>query len=895
MIRITQQNSAADAKRYYATADYYSQGQEIVGLWGGKGAALLGLDGTVDKFSFERLCDNLHPQTGEPLTVRTRTERRVGYDFTFSVPKSVSLLYAMSGDEGILDAFRGAVDETMREIESEMKTRLRRKGQDTDRVTGNMVWAEFIHTTSRPVEGLPDPQLHAHVFAFNATYCDNERRWQAGQFRELKRDAPYFQAGFRVRLANRLQDLGFGVQRKRDDFEIAGIKPDVLKRFSRRTAQIEKVAQEKGITDPKRKAELGAETREKKGELLSWQTLQKEWNSRLSDDEQDALAAVHRREKRYTRLERGEGAAVDHAIEHSYVRDAVVPERKLVTEALKRGIGAVTVEDTTREVANRPLIRSQVEGRAMATTPEMLELESRLIQFARDGRGRCRPLGDPKRPVSRDWFNEGQKAAVSHVLGSRDRVMIIRGVAGAGKTTLEQEIGEALAEAEKPVVALAQSVKASREVLREQAGFSTADTVARFLKDKEMQESARGGMILVDEASQLGTRDMLRVFEIAESLGSRVLLVGDRKQHRSVTAGEPLRLLEEKAGLRVAEVNEILRQEGDYKKAAKALSEGRAGEAIAELDKLGWIREVDDEDRYKQLAASYLSAADERKRDGTPKSALVVSPTHAEAKRITEAIREGLNAEGKLRKERIVEAWSPSHLTDAEKSDLTQYDPGDMIQFHQNAKGHNKGERLIVGEGVSPPVELANRFELYHATQLALAVGDRVRITAGGKTKDGKHRLNNGALLTVEGFTKRGDIVVDHDWVIDRDFGHLTYGYCVTSHASQGVTVDKVFIGMASESFGATNERTGYVAITRGREQAQIFTDDREALLKAISRSDDPLSATELADAGSKQPSRPMRRMSFVRGVSVHGNDRGPMQPGVSKELTKDRGLDHAG
>ena len=87
MIRITQQNSAGDAKRYYARADYYSQGQEIVGRWGGKGAALLGLEGTVDKFSFERLCDNLHPQTGEPLTVRTRTERTVGYDFTFQCPE----------------------------------------------------------------------------------------------------------------------------------------------------------------------------------------------------------------------------------------------------------------------------------------------------------------------------------------------------------------------------------------------------------------------------------------------------------------------------------------------------------------------------------------------------------------------------------------------------------------------------------------------------------------------------------------------------------------------------------------------------------------------------------------------------------------------------------------
>ena len=153
-----------------------------------------------------------------------------------------------------------------------------------------------------------------------------------------------------------------------------------------------------------------------------------------------------------------------------------------------------------------------------------------------------------------------------------------------------------------------------------------------------------------------------------------------------------------------------------------------------------------------------------------------------------------------------------------------------------------------MGEGVKPPTELAKRFEVYRPTQLALAVGDRVRVTAGGKTKDGKHRLSNGSLLTVQGFTKRGDIIVDHGWVIDRDFGHLTHGYVVTSHASQGVTVDKVFVGMSSESFPATYQRTAYVAVTRGKEQAQIFTDDRKELLKAVSRPDDPLSATELAE-----------------------------------------------
>ena len=626
--------------------------------------------------------------------------------------------------------------------------------------------------------------------------------------------------------------------------------------------------------------------------------MRKEWNSRLSDVERKSLAAVHRREHPVPRKTRGEALSVDHAIEHCYVRDAVVPERKLATEALKRGLGTVTVDGVAQEVRKRPLIRKKVEGCEMATTKEMLSLESRLVDFARSGRGRYRPLGDPERPCSRDWFNEGQKAAVAHVLGSRDRVMIIKGVAGTGKTTLEQEIGEALAEAGKPVVAVAQSVKASREVLRDQAGFANADTVARFLKDEEMQKSAKNGVILIDEASQLGTRDMTEVFDVADKVGARVILVGDRRQHRSVTAGEPLKLLEENAGLRVAQVTEILRQEGDYKKVAEALSEGRVGLAFNELEKLKWIKEVPDGDRDQQLADAYLASAAEKKKNGDQKTALVVSPTHAEADRITEAIRSDLKAQGKLGNERMVDVWVPSRLTDPQKADATEYDQGDLIQFHQNAPGHTKGSRLIVGEGVKPPIELANRFEVYRPGQLAVGVGDRVRITAGGKTKDGTHPLRNGSLMTVQGFTKRGDIVVDHGWVIDREFGHLSQGYCVTSHASQGVTVDKIFIGVSAESFPATFQRTAYVAITRGREQALIFTDDKTELLRAVHREDEPLSAMDISKSPEKSPALPvriMKRLGFNRGAALFDGRQNLAQPGFGNESMNERGRDHAG
>src|SRR5580692_11825206 len=116
---------------------------------------------------------------------------------------------------------------------------------------------------------------------------------------------------------------------------------------------------------------------------------------------------------------------------------------------------------------------------ASPPNPSLLSEERRVVDFACKGRGRFRPMGDADRPFTRDWLNAGQKAAVRHVLGSRDRVTIIRGAAGTGKTTLEQEIGEALAEAGVPVMALAQSTGAVEE-LRDHAGFKSAATIARF-------------------------------------------------------------------------------------------------------------------------------------------------------------------------------------------------------------------------------------------------------------------------------------------------------------------------------------------------------------------------------------------------------------------------------
>ena len=256
MLRITQNSHASGAKSYYSSSDYYVDGQELAGVWRGAAAGKLGLSGEISRADWDALCDGLNPKTGEKLLQRIKSNRTAGYDFNFHVPKSVSVLYATTKDQRILDAFRESVDATMRDMESEMQTRVRKDGKNDNRRTGNMVWGEFVHFTSRPVDGIPDPHLHAHCFVFNTTWDDKEQSWKAGQFRDLKRDAPYFEAMFHSRFSRQLADLGLPIERTRKGWELAGVPASVIEKFSRRTALIEETARQKGIDDPHEKAEL---------------------------------------------------------------------------------------------------------------------------------------------------------------------------------------------------------------------------------------------------------------------------------------------------------------------------------------------------------------------------------------------------------------------------------------------------------------------------------------------------------------------------------------------------------------------------------------------------------------------------------------------------------------
>ncbi len=881
--------ASRNAKEYFAQSlskeDYYTEGQEIRGEWQGIAAESLGLSGLVEQSAFDAMCDNKKPGTDERLTQRNKDNRIVGYDFNFHCPKSVSVAYEFTQDERILKAFKLSVNQTMREIETEAKTRVRQKGACEDRTTGNLVWAEFVHFTARPVNGFPDPHLHAHCYAFNTTWDDLEKKWKAAKFRDLKADAPYFEAAFHARFARQLTDMGYRIERTAKGWELAGVPQRVLDEFSQRREQVEQKAKELGITSAKEKDGLAALTRERKQKHLSKPDLRELWDKRISADEraaiQNSVGQSHSGAGRVSEMK-----AMDYAVQHCYERASIVTDKELLRQALRYGVGDVGVEQVKRQLLRDEFITQKADGHEWFTTRGVLAEERRLIDFVRDGKGKFNPFRSGSCELQNQTLSEEQRNAVRHVLRSKDWVTAIRGGAGTGKTTMMKEAVAAIESGGQKVFTFAPSAEASRGVLRTDAGFANAETVEALLQSAKLQEQVGGQVIWIDEAGLLGARTLARVAALAEKQNCRLVLSGDTAQHRAVERGDALRLLEEHAGLQAAELKEIWRQKSDSHKAVVAdLRAGELERAFKQLDKLGMLRELASENRHESLAADYVAAIE----DG--KSALVISPTHVEGERVTTRIRERLKQARQLRdEEREFLQLKNLQWTEAQRSDALNYLPDMVIQFHQNVPGFRRGERAKVkrrdartveverenGTVESLPLDHPARYQVYASRTIALAVGDMVRITQNGFTRD-RHRLNNGELREIKGFTPDGDIKLANGWVLSKGYGNLTHGYCVTSYASQSKSVDRVFIAESSESFRAADRQQFYVSVSRFKQALTIYTDDKEELFEAVGKSSERLSATDLMqvdktirETASEEPAAKVRRRPIRESIKAN-------------------------
>ncbi|HTS18492.1 MAG TPA: MobF family relaxase [Verrucomicrobiae bacterium] len=879
--------SLINAKEYFeehlCAGDYYCESERIVGQWFGTGAELLELSGRVGQEEFLRLCDNLHPQTGERLTQRLKTtrtvvdetgraydvaNRRIFFDFTFSPPKSVSIAALIGNDPRIVEAHHRAVIAALRELERFAGTRVHTGDSITDRTTGNIVCAIFRHDTSRAL----DPHLHSHCIVFNATRDSVEGRWKALQNFEMLRARKYVENVYYHELVRDLKRWGYQVDtRPRGDFEIKGVPQELCERFSKRHREIddktnELLAQNPELADgnvAQIRENVAQKNRAPKRKDIQSSELQTLWTGQISESERAAILALkHPPRPRPDESDpRNAETAVMWAEEHLFDRRSVVLEFDLWRHALEHVRGQnVTVEDVQEVTQTRDYIRDNGKP-YQVTTKKVLEREWDIVCLAKNGIGHFGPLATG-RFVSNSSLDQDQRQAVEQILSSRDFVTLFRGGAGTGKSYVLRDVRNGLINAGHTIQVVAPQRQQVIDLERD--GMTGTRTVSELLMRQIMP---RGAVVIVDEAGQIGAKQMQQLLRYVKDSDGRIILSGDTRQHGAVEASDALRAIEKYSGLRAAELHVIRRQDparakteaerariAQYRQAVKEASEGRIADSFHRLDSQGAIVECSHGDQQELLVREYLELAERNH------SIVVVSQTWSEIHKVNEHVRSVLKSRRLIgSEETAVAALEPVDLTSAQKRDRRFYDENSVVVLNRNAGGFKKGERTrlvtITETGVvlesadrirTVPFRFLDRLTICRPKDLGLARGDRLQLKANGRTRHGQ-RLANGELVTVDKVLTGGRVKLHDDRILEKDYRQFVRGFAITSYASQGKTVDYVLFSDSAIK-PATNRQQWYVTISRGRRGIKIFTSDKEQLLENIVRSGDRALAMDLAN-----------------------------------------------
>jgi len=887
MLTISKPLSAGQARAYHAEEfsnareNYYSEGERITGEWHGKLAEQWGLRGEVREEHFQRLSEGQHPATGEQLVGRQAVreyvnehgekiktmEHRAGWDGTFSAPKSVSLTALVGGDERVREAHRESVGVALDELEKYVQARL--GGMLPAETTGKWVAAKFEHDSARPVDGYAAPQLHTHVVFFNLTETANGET-RALQPQELYRTQQYATAVYRSELASRLKELGYEIERgESSQPEIKGYSKEYLEASSPRRQQIEEHLAKENQRGAGAAQIAAHQTREGKLELShdEMQEQHREMAAQFGHQPERVIEAAQQRREQLKEepSEKAIGQALHYSREKNLEREAVSDERALLRDALKRSMGEATFGEVKAEFEKRVQSGEFIEashrapGRAF-TTGEMIGCERDTINAMREGQKQHGPIAsfDVRREIEREHehLSKSQRAAVEQILSSRDQVTALEGVAGAGKTTSLAAIREAAEREGYKVEGFAPTSRAAQKL--GEAGIESS-TLQRHLAHSDEPRDEQKRLYVLDESSLASTKQMNQFLHRLHEQ-DRVLLVGDTRQHEAVEAGKPYQQLQE-AGIETARLDEIVRQKDPaLKEVVEHLSRGNVRDAMEKLDAQGRMHEIVDRDeRLKEIAREYAAK---------PEGTLVVSPDNQSRREINEAIHRTMQSAGQVeaheQKYRVLVARQ--EITGADRQWAGQYEPGDVVRYTRGSRAHgieageyariervNEKENQVTvkranGEQVSYDPRRLQGVTLYRETERAFSQGDRVQFTA----PDRERHIANRELGTIEKMDASGNLQLRLDSGRSVAFNvkenpHLDYGYAVTSHSSQGQTADRVLVHVDTEQAGEklVNRRLAYVAVSRGRYDAQVYTNDKGHLTEQLSRDVSQRSAIE--------------------------------------------------
>ncbi len=910
MLTISKPLSASQARTYHAREfaaqeqNYWSRDQQGHSEWQGRLTEQWGLHGAVGSEHFARLSEGQHPHTEEQLVRHqvsrtyegkfgrevTSAEHRAGWDATFSAPKSVSLTALVGGDDRVREAHRESVRVALSELERYTQARI--GNVHAPETTGKFIAATFEHDTARPVDGYAAPQLHTHTVIFNMTERENGQT-RALQPHEMFVSQRYATAVYRSELALRLERLGYEVERgKYGQPEVKGYTNEYLEASSPRREQIKDHLREQGI-DGAAAAQIAAlHTRDRKELRSPEEVLHRHRELAAQYGHQADRVVARAREHGRHRLQDPEmqaRRAVTWARDHVFERSAVQDRRTILETALVRGMGETTYAQIRQEFERRIGAGefrevSQTGAGQQFTTAAMERMEREVVGRMQEGNRRdysdlmlvsphVRIATEDRHPE----LNASQRQAVDEIFLSREKVVGLDGIAGAGKTTTLSVIREG-AEAEGyRVEGFAPTSRAAQKL--SEAGMETS-TLQKHLTRGQQPDTGEKRLYVLDESSLASTR---QVHEFVNRLhpNDRVLLVGDRRQHEAVEAGRPFAQLQE-AGMKTVKLEEIVRQKDpELKQVVERLARGEVRAAIQNLDRQGRVHEIPDHDeRIAAIAKEYAKS---------PENTLVVSPDNRSRMEINERIHAELQGRGVVSgEEHCIRTLVPRQdLTGADRTWVERYEVGDVLRYSRASKetGIGKGEYAQVKSIDAPKNRLTverqdgttrtydprrqQGVSVFREEMRSFSVGDRIQFTAPANDL----KLANRELGTIERIDedKRLSLKMDGGRAVELDprrHLHLDHGYAMTSHSSQGQTADRVLIHVDTE-LGAKdllNSRMAYVSVSRGRYDTQIFTNNREKLGAALSHDVSHSPAIQQEPVAQKIEPQPAPRNEIAQG-----------------------------
>ena len=752
------------AATYYQehSADYYVEDLDHQGQWMGQGAESLGLEGAVVREEFQLSLAGY--VAGHEVKNAGQENRQMGWDLTFSAPKSVSIVWAGADaqhKQEIEQAHQRAVECAFGYLEANAFTRRGAGGAIHE--DAKLVASRFNHYTSR--EG--DPQVHSHVVVSNFSVREDGTvgTIDSRTFYENKMAAG---ALYQVELAWQMQKLSYEIEHGiKGTFRLSDVSKEAEQLFSKRDKQIDDLAHERGI-----KTYAGT-----RGIVLA--TRANKVNCDLSEREdtwgREARENSIHLNVEHNRLNQSQIKSDDQILTEASQKltcgHSTFKENSLLRETALASFGARSGEEVlelTKEAQGRGHIVSLKNG--LLTTPEMANIELGIMtkadhmvsqkDFFVDSNRAIKDSFDPSK--AKFPFSEEQQIAINTATDS-SALAVIQGRAGVGKSTMLTAVRESYEREGFKVQGIALAGVAAQN-LQKESGIESK-TIASWLSSAELDNKT---VVIIDEAGMVGSKQMADVMQKVEEAKAKLILVGDDRQLQPIAAGGILHAIDKHLARNAPEystvIEDVKRQREEWMRdVVKSAAQGRTGEALEALDQKNKIN------IYQNATEARTALVDEyikENKNDFSKGIILTNIKH-DADKINLEIREKLKEMG------VVDSMNP----------------------------------VICDNGTK---------------EIGLAKGDRIMLTRN----DYKLDVRNGQRATVESADPFGLVDVRLDGGEYRRinvaaYKHIEYGWASTTHKAQGMTVERASVyGFASESMAS--QQSTYVQISRAKVETKL-------------------------------------------------------------------------